>query len=123
MTRHVVATTATSGGCTPSASAGLPGSAMASSPTAAGSVSSVDRVGIPMGSTELAVGGAGAESVGAADDADAPCCTSQLQPVHASFDVGQHGVDIGEHGLMLANRHRCPFDHRSDNAVRIAFIR
>jgi hypothetical protein len=64
-----------SGGCTPSASAGLPGSAMASSPTAGGSVSSVGRVGIPMGSTEMAVGGLSPPSVALAPNPLAPLMT------------------------------------------------
>jgi hypothetical protein len=47
-----------SGACAASASGSLAGpAAMASSPTGIGSVSSVGRVGIPMGSTELGVGG------------------------------------------------------------------
>src|SRR3979490_3586030 len=47
-----------SGACAAIGSGSLAGpAAMASSPTGIGSVSSVGRVGIPMGSTELGVGG------------------------------------------------------------------
>jgi hypothetical protein len=107
-----------SGGCGgASTSSLLPGPALALSP-AAGSVSSVGRVGIPMGSTEVAVGGLTPPSV--ADDADSPGCAPLLQPVDAAFHDGEC-VD-GEHGLVLADRHRCPFDHRRDNAVRITFV-
>jgi hypothetical protein len=64
-----------SGGCAGSASTSLPGPALALSPTTAGSVSSVGRVGIPMGSTEMAVGGLSPPSVALAPNPLAPLMT------------------------------------------------
>jgi len=73
------------------------------------------------GGTEPSVRCARPESIGAPDDAHSPGCAPLLQLVGAAFDVGEY--DGGKHGLVLADRHRCPFDHRRDNAVRITFVR
>jgi len=116
-----------SGGCAGSASTSLPGPALALSPTKR--ARSHPSAGLEFRwaprkwqwGTEPSVRCARPESIGAPDDAHSPGCAPLLQLVGAAFDVGEY--DGGKHGLVLADRHRCPFDHRRDNAVRITFVR